>query len=400
MRLGEIARISSGGTPRRSVKAYWNGDIPWITTTKIDFGIIREADEFITKSGLANSSAKVFRKGTLLMAMYGQGATRGRVGILGIDAAINQACAGIEPNNQVSSAFLFHYLTHKYEHIRQIGHGGNQANLSGELIKTIEVVLPSPEEQSDISRILTNWDTAINAYGNLISRKRSLKRSLMGQLLTGKRRFEKFAGLRWEELKLSDVCERVIRKNDEGNRNVVTVSAKRGFVPQNEFFSKVVASENLANYLLIRRGEFCYNKSYTNDYAWGAIKRVKGFDKAVLTSLYICFRVKDESRHCGDFLEQFFEACMLDKGLSKIAHEGGRAHGLLNVTPADFFSLKVCLPQYDEQDAIASVLRSADREIELLKRQLDVLKRQKRGLMQKLMGGEIRLKACDEIGKG
>ena len=108
--LGEIAKLSSGGTPSRSVPAYWNGTIPWVTTTKINFETILDADEYITPLGLKNSSTKIFPQGTLLMAMYGQGATRGRVGFLGIDAAVNQACACIEPAKDVSANYLFYYL--------------------------------------------------------------------------------------------------------------------------------------------------------------------------------------------------------------------------------------------------------------------------------------------------
>ncbi|HZG51289.1 MAG TPA: restriction endonuclease subunit S [Pyrinomonadaceae bacterium] len=395
VRLGQIARISSGGTPSRNVSEYWNGAIPWITTSKINFGVISEADEFITEHGLKSSAAKVFTKGTLLMAMYGQGATRGRVGILGIDAAINQACASIELEDKTSSEFLFYFLAYNYEQIRKLGHGGNQANLNGELIRSIEILLPPYKEQIGIATILRQWDRAISRTGTLIAAKVKRKRGLMQQLLTGKRRFPKFADRAWEELKLSDVFERVTRKNNEGNTNVVTVSAQRGFVKQNEFFNRLVASENLDGYFLIKEGEFCYNKSYTNNYAWGATKRLKGFEKAVVTTLYICFRVKDEASHSGDFLEQLFEACLLDKGLTKIAHEGGRAHGLLNVTPSDFFNLVITIPSYDEQVAIAQILQTADREIDLLKKQLDALKRQKRGLMQKLLTGQIRVKVDD-----
>lgn len=89
--LGDIANVQSGGTPARTNPAYWNGDIPWVTTSLIDSSTILKADEYITKAGLEESSAKIFPKGTLLMAMYGQGRTRGRVSVLGIDAATNQA---------------------------------------------------------------------------------------------------------------------------------------------------------------------------------------------------------------------------------------------------------------------------------------------------------------------
>ena len=193
-------------------------------------------------------------------------------------------------------------------------------------------------------------------------------------------------------MELSDLFDRVTRRNEEGNTTVVTISAQYGFVNQTDFFNKIVASERLDNYFLVERGEFCYNKSYSNGYPWGAIKRLNDFDKGVVTTLYICFGIKEKKKASPEFFEQYFEANILDKGLTRIAHEGGRAHGLLNVTPSDFFSLRVFAPVIEEQTAIAKVLQVADTEITLLKAKTDKLKEQKRGLMQQLLTGKKRLK--------
>ena len=111
-KLGDIALVSSGGTPNRSNLSYWNGNIPWITTSEIDFNTIISSNEFITELGLKNSSAKMYYQDTLLMAMYGQGKTRGKVGILGIDATINQACAAITINKDVYNNYIFFYLAY------------------------------------------------------------------------------------------------------------------------------------------------------------------------------------------------------------------------------------------------------------------------------------------------
>jgi len=217
------------------------------------------------------------------------------------------------------------------------------------------------------------------------------KKWLMQKLLTGKKRLYKFEKEKWEETSLGDLFERVTKKNAEQNTNVVTISAQRGFVRQTDFFNKSIASEIVDNYFLVEKGEFCYNKSYSNGYPWGATKRLKDFEKAVVTTLYICFGLKNTQKNSGDFFEHFFEANLLDKGLTKIAHEGGRAHGLLNVTPSDFFSLKITIPTYGEQIAIAQVLITADKEIQLLKTKAEKLKEQKKGLMQVLLTGKKRL---------
>ena len=234
-------------------------------------------------------------------------------------------------------------------------------------------------------------DSAINQNNQLIAQKELRKKWLMQNLLTGKKRLKGFGG-EWKEVAIEDVFNRVTRKNSEDNTNVVTISAQRGFVRQTDFFNKAIASEIIDNYFLVEKGEFCYNKSYSNGYPWGATKRLNDFDKAVVTTLYICFGLKNLQKNSGDFFEQFFEANLLDKGLTKIAHEGGRAHGLLNVTPSDFFSLKITIPSFEEQTAIAKVLQAADNEIQLLKAKTEKLREQKKGMMQVLLTGKKRLK--------
>ena len=115
------------------------------------------------------------------------------------------------------------------------------------------------------------------------------------------------------------------------------------------------------------------------------------FEKAVVTTLYICFKIKDQKKSNGSFFEQFFEANSLDRSLIKIAQEGGRAHGLLNVSLSDFFNIKIKLPPIEEQTAIAEILATADRELTLQKEKLVQLQTQKKGLMQVLLTGKKRL---------
>lgn len=269
--------------------------------------------------------------------------------------------------------------------------GATINSINGSDLKKFRFPLPPLPEQRVIAKALSLMDTAINKNNQLIAQKELRKKWLMQNLLTGKKRLKGFSG-EWKTCRMKDVFERITRKNEENNTNVITISAQRGFVKQTDFFNKKVASETLEKYFLVMKGEFCYNKSYSNGYPWGATKRLNDFDKAVVTTLYICFRIKNASKTDGNFFEQFFEANYLDKGLTKIAHEGGRAHGLLNVTPSDFFSLKITIPEVDEQTAIAKVLQAADKEIALLKAKTEKLKEQKKGMMQVLLMGKKRLK--------
>src|SRR5260370_788463 len=186
--LGEIAKVTSGGTPSRKEPTYWNGDVTWITTSLIDFDIITSADQFITSEGVANSSAKVFPKGTLVMAMFGQGVTRGKVAVLGIDAAFNQACVGIVPSNDADVGFLFQFLAHSYEAIRKLSNSGSQETLNGGLIKGISIPLPPLSEQKAIASGLSTWGQGIRQLTSLIAAKLRFKQGMMQRLLTGKKR--------------------------------------------------------------------------------------------------------------------------------------------------------------------------------------------------------------------
>lgn len=179
MTLGKISKITSGGTPNRSENNYWNGDIPWISTTLIDFNTINEANEYITEVGLLNSSAKIFPKGTILMAMYGQGKTRGKVGVLGIDAATNQACAAILLKEGYSTDYVFQYLAAHYDDIRELSNKGGQENLSGGLIEFIPLSIPNPKEQQKIASCLSSLDEIIATQTDKIEQLKRHKKGLM-----------------------------------------------------------------------------------------------------------------------------------------------------------------------------------------------------------------------------
>jgi type I restriction enzyme S subunit len=181
--LGKIATITSGGTPSRSQNEFWNGNIPWVTTTLIDFNTIRSANEYITEIGLKESSAKLFPKNTILMAMYGQGKTRGKVAILGIDATTNQACAAILLNKALNINFVFQNLAGRYDEIRELSNSGGQENLSAGLIETIPISYPINEkEQQKIADCLSSLDEQIATQSQKLEALKSHKKGLMQQL--------------------------------------------------------------------------------------------------------------------------------------------------------------------------------------------------------------------------
>ena len=297
-------------------------------------------------------------------------------------------------NDMVDSNYLYVYmLTSQAKHIAQViaKPAVNQASISINDIRKIKLPVPPIAEQRKIAEILGVWDEAIEKQSRLIEKLELRKRGLMQRLLTGRTRLPGFT-TPWQKVKLGEICKRVTRRNEENNQNVMTISAQKGFVSQTDFFNKSVASSTLDNYYLVLKDEFCYNKSYSNGYPMGAIKRLKEADKAVVTTLYICFSITDKQKLSIDFFEQYCENGEFNQGLMKIANEGGRAHGLLNVTPTDFFNLVMLLPTLPEQKAIAEVLTTADDEIATHRKKLDALRLQKRGHMQQLLTGKTRVK--------
>ncbi|WIT12256.1 restriction endonuclease subunit S [Paucibacter sediminis] len=152
--LSYLASIETGSTPDRAEPRYWNGSIPWLKTGEINWAPIREAEEFITEAGLANSAAKTARPGTLLMAMYGQGVTRGRVALLEIEATYNQACAAIRFGRRLVPEFGRYFFMAAYDHVRDAGNETSQMNLSAGLIAKIRLPVPPVDEQVEVVRLL------------------------------------------------------------------------------------------------------------------------------------------------------------------------------------------------------------------------------------------------------
>ncbi|WP_294113388.1 restriction endonuclease subunit S [uncultured Fibrobacter sp.] len=193
----------------------------------------------------------------------------------------------------------------------------------------------------------------------------------------------------WGEVRFHDMFSRVVRKNKEGNTNVLTISAQYGLINQNEFFNKTVASDDKSNYYLMKKGEFAYNKSYSNGYPFGALKRLDFYDKGIVSPLYICFAAS-ENNQCPDFYVHYFEAGLMNKEIQAFAQEGARNHGLLNISVDDFFNSNLLNPPLSEQKKIAEILATQDRVIELKEKLIAEKQSQKKYLMSVLLGDDFK----------
>lgn len=178
--IKELTDVISGGTPSRDISEYWDsGTIPWVKTTELQNNMIVETEEYITEMGLNNSSAKIVPPGTVLIAMYGQGKTRGMTAYLGIEACTNQACACILPSDKINQTFLWQFLILSYDNLRDKAKGGNQPNLNGNIIKNYPVLCPPKELQQRFAAFVEQVNKSKAAVQKALDEAQFLFDSLM-----------------------------------------------------------------------------------------------------------------------------------------------------------------------------------------------------------------------------
>ena len=193
-------------------------------------------------------------------------------------------------------------------------------------------------------------------------------------------RFPEFSG-EWVEKKLGEIAERVTRKNKNNETPLpLTISSKDGLVDQVTYFNKTVASKDMSGYYLLKNGEFAYNKSYSVGYDFGSIKRLDKYPMGALSTLYICFSIKNFD---SDFMKVYFDSLKWYREIYLIAAEGARNHGLLNISTEDFFETKHKLPLgLPEQKKIAAFFTLLDRRIQKQRQLVEFLKTYKRGVSE------------------
>ena len=374
--LGDIASVAAGGTPSRKNTTYWNGYIPWVTTSQIDFNAITKAEQFITDLGLKNSAAHVLRPGTLLLALYGQGKTRGKVGILGIQAATNQACASIEVFPTVSGAYTFHYLASRYEAIRSLSNSGSQDNLNGQIVKSIPIPLPPTKiEQEAIAEALSDADALIESLEQLIAKKRHLKQGAMQELLAGGKRLPGFTR-GWAVKRLEEIAEIVMGQSPSSahyNRKGNGLPLIQG----NADVSGRVTIQRIFTTAITKRAR-CGDILMSVRAPVGEISRAV-FD--VCLGRGVC-----AIRYPNDFLYH----SLIREEPSWVKLSKGSTFDSVN--SADVKAFEIPIPSdTDEQTAIAAVLSEMDAEIAALEAKLAKARQIKQGMMHNLLTGRIRL---------
>jgi type I restriction enzyme S subunit len=251
---------------------------------------------------------------------------------------------------------------------------------------TFKRMFPSLDEQQKIADYISTIDKRISLLKEKYALLEQYKKGVVQQVFSQEIRFKDENGNefpKWKQTKFDKVFERVLEKNKENNLNVLTISAQQGLINQQKYFNKSVSAKDVKGYYLLKKGDFAYNKSYSKGYPMGAIKRLNNYDKGVVSTLYICFKSRGDQHDA--FWEQYFEAGLLNSEISKIAQEGARNHGLLNVSVVEFFrDIPVHAPIEKEQIRIADYLGALDKKLSLVSQQIEQTKTFKKGLLQQM----------------
>ena len=298
--------------------------------------------------------------------------------------------------HDVDNTYLEQYYKSYHWHLFMKFNGDSGARSDRFTIKNdlfFDMTIPYPNifEQQKIGELLNIVDNLIILHQGKYDQLCNVKKALLEKMFPREGatvpeiRFAGFSGV-WEQRKLGELVDRVFRKNSNNESSLpLTISAQYGLVDQITYFNNRVASRDISNYYLLFNGEFAYNKSTSDGFPFGAVKRLDLYEKGVLSTLYIVFSIKDRTIVDSDFLSVFFDSDRWYKGVSERAAEGARNHGLLNISADDFFDIDITIPRSkDEQIAIGAFLRSLGNLITLHQRKLERLKNFKKALLDKM----------------
>lgn len=268
--------------------------------------------------------------------------------------------------------------------------GGTVKRLYNKILLETEIVLPEIIEQKKIGKFFASYDRMIAHQEGKIRKLQQFRQAMLTKLFPWEGaaepelRFRGFSG-KWKQNKLGDLVVRITRKNSNMESDLpLTISAVLGLVSQREYFNNRVASGDVSRYYLIKKGEFAYNKSYSDGYPFGAVKRLDKYDKGVLSTLYIIFSPKKDAVQ-SDYLAAYYDTTGWYKEVAARAAEGARNHGLLNISPDDFFDTMLKLPESkEEQQQIGTFFKNLDDFISLQQKKLERMQRLKAALLEKL----------------
>ena len=378
-----------GGTPTTSNEAYWNGDIPWIQSSDVVDGKLLgvEPRKWITQDGLNNSAAQ-FIPGNSIAIITRVGV--GKLAFMPYSYATSQDFLSLSKLN-AEPLFTVYACYKKLQSELNAVQGTSIKGITKDELLAKNIMVPRYAEQQQIGAFFKQLDNLITLHQRKFEKLTNVKKSMLEKMFPQNGssypeiRFKGFTDP-WEQRKLGELVDRVVRKNTNNESTLpLTISAQYGLVDQITYFNNRVASRDVSNYYLVLNGEFAYNKSTSDGYPFGAVKRLDLYEKGVLSTLYIVFAPKKEQQIDSDYLTVFFDTDRWHKGVAERAAEGARNHGLLNISAEDFFDIDLSVPKdIVEQKQIGAFIRQLDNLITLHQRELEKLQNIKKSMLEKM----------------
>lgn len=378
-KLGELVEnVVAGATPKTSVDDYWNGgDIPWLSSGEVHKKFIYFTDKFITSEGYNNSSTKIVPTNSVLIALAGQGKTRGTVAINKIELCTNQSIASIIPNEMLNYKYLFYYLESKYEYLRALSSSdGGRGGLNLKLIRSIPIQVPSIKEQENISNFINEIDKKIL----LLEQKHKLyddfKKYLMQQIFTQKLRFD-FKDT-WDKVLLKDVAfipKKTKLTNVEGLKLLTVKLHTKGIEINDRIKPKL--TKRGRPYYIRRSGELLIGRQNFHNGGMGIVP--KSLDGGICSNAISSFNVFEDKI---DVNYLYYFLARPEYYIKSERLIGGT--GQKEFSEKELLKLKIDLPSLEEQNKIVDFLLNIDHKIELSENQLNKTQEFKKGLLQQM----------------
>jgi type I restriction enzyme S subunit len=387
--LDGVADRGSGHTPSKSHPEYWNGGIKWVSLTdsdKLDCPNLLETSKEISEAGLANSSAVLHPRGSVIMS---RDADVGKCAVLGTDMAVSQHFLTWEcsAKGQLHNYFLYYWLQNRKAEFERIAAGSTIKTIGLPYFKKLKISYPSLHEQRQIAGLLRTWDEAIELCERLREEKIKRLTWFRTHLFTGKVRLKGFSEP-WKIVSLAEVLtEHGMRSS--GAEQVFSVSVHKGLINQIEHLGRSFAAKDTSHYNRVLPGDIVYTKSPTGEFPLGIIKQSTVAHDVIVSPLYGVFT--PVTYELGLILDAYFRSPVTVRNyLAPLIQKG--AKNTIAITNSRFLEGKLHLPlDPEEQSAIARIVKDAGSEIAVLNRQLRALQHQKMGLMRKLLAGDWRV---------